>query len=196
MEESSVPYEPLKKKPFVHAPETRKYLAGLNGLGARELKRKIEQGVLLTEQTTVMIPKKKKGRSSDGGLKVSITPNSFSAIDMNGNKPIDGENYDGLLKHFMNFHSNLVKLASTLNTEKLLDMPNAVEYPKHAMSPAFEKGKRLLYMCLLALATGREISAFNSAKTEEKAAVLSVYLGTDLIVRAVQSTSIHKQDLR
>ena len=49
------------------------------------------------------------------------------------------------------------------------------------------KDGRLLLMCVLALATGK--TSFDEFKKEEgynKASLLSVYMATDLIVRAVQ----------
>lgn len=108
---------PPKRKLNV-APGTIKFLTGLAELDPRQLKAKIGKGMLLTEQTVVAMPPEKK-RRGDNDDDITITPNAFSAIDMNGNKYPRGEDYDGMIMHFRNFHPNLVRLASTMKTNCL-----------------------------------------------------------------------------
>lgn len=59
--------------------------------------------------------------------------------------------------------------------------------PKALVSFAFEKDQRLLFMCLIALATGRtRIQQFKPTNAMEKSSILSIYMATDLVVRSVQ----------
>ena len=108
-------------------------------------------------------------------------PVAFSVMDIDGKRPPHSDYRKGMIQHFRLLHSVLVKTASTkelnkdpLNSNELIDF-------------MIDKDGRLLLMCVLALATGK--TSFDEFKKEEgydKASLLSVYMATDLIVRAVQ----------
>ena len=131
------------------------------------------KGLLVTDQVRIKI--------DDDQVTPKQRPVAFSVMDIDGKRPPHSDYRKGMIQQFRLLHSVLVKTASTkelnknpLNSNELIDF-------------MIDKDGRLLLMCVLALATGK--TSFDEFKKEEgydKASLLSVYMATDLIVRAVQ----------